>query len=204
MGYWPQADLARAPLAVLGCNVPEGADFDSVFPLDWEVSGSGAATWRPSGTDSGECGQTNQTGSSGDAACVTYDGSLDGAASSLVSPWFSLANSTSVSLAYRGAYAEAPSNPSSQLVLEVTTDGATWAPLLSWTSNQGTSGGKAVTLDLAAYAGLPRVQLRWRFAAAAGVLAGAQIDEVRLVCGPFLFSDGFETGLTTHWSAESP
>ena len=32
----------------------------------------------------------------------------------------------------------------------------------------------------------------------------AQIDDVELICGPRIFSDGFESGLTTHWSADSP
>ena len=32
----------------------------------------------------------------------------------------------------------------------------------------------------------------------------AQIDDVELICGPRIFSDGFESGLTTHWSATAP
>ena len=38
-----------------------------------------------------------------------------------------------------------------------------------------------------------------------GVEGGyAQVDDVELTCGPRIFADGFESGLTTHWSADSP
>jgi hypothetical protein len=37
---------------------------------------------------------------------------------------------------------------------------------------------------------------------AGGVEGGyAQVDDVELICGPGIFTDGFESGLTTHWSA---
>lgn len=40
---------------------------------------------------------------------------------------------------------------------------------------------------------------------AGGVEGGyAQIDDVELLCGPRIFADGFESGLTTHWSADVP
>jgi hypothetical protein len=40
----------------------------------------------------------------------------------------------------------------------------------------------------------------------AGALDGgfAQVDDVELLCGPILFADGFDSGLTTHWSATVP
>ncbi|MEO8197436.1 MAG: hypothetical protein ABI689_12025 [Thermoanaerobaculia bacterium] len=38
---------------------------------------------------------------------------------------------------------------------------------------------------------------------AGGVEGGyAQVDEVEVICGPRIFTDGFESGLTTHWSAD--
>ena len=40
---------------------------------------------------------------------------------------------------------------------------------------------------------------------AGGVEGGyAPIDDVELLCGPRIFADGFESGLTTHWSADVP
>jgi hypothetical protein len=203
VGYWPNTgEGARAQLAALGCNGDSAAAFDPAFPLDWEVTGSGSAVWKLSGTIGGECGVANSTGSSGHSACVVYNGAFDGAASSLSSPWFSLSRQTSAMLAFRGVYAESPSNVSSHLVLEITSDGSSWSPILDWTSAHGVGGGEAVQVDLSTYAGQPRVRLRWRFAMASGVTGGAQVDEVKVVCGPFLFADGFETGFTTHWPAE--
>lgn len=40
----------------------------------------------------------------------------------------------------------------------------------------------------------------------AGGLEGghAQFDDIELVCGPVLFADGFDSGWTTHWSADVP
>lgn len=202
-GVWPlESNFGLAQLAVLGCNVEGGEDFDPGFPLDWEVAGSGAAAWRLSGTGGGECGVANETGGPGDAACAVYDGSLDGAASNLISPWFSLASQTNATLSYRAKYSEQV-NAGSALTLEATTDGITWVPLLTWATSHASAGGEAVNVDLSGYSGSPRLRLRWRFSIADG-FAGAQVDEVRVDCAPFLFADGFETGLTTHWSAEAP
>jgi hypothetical protein len=208
VGTWPDggaspAYFANAALAAFACGLP-AEDFDPGFPLDWEVTGSGSF-WKSSGTGGSECGLANQTGSTGHAACVVYDGTLESAGSNLVSPWFSLAEVTSATLSYRGGYTEATSSPG-HLVLEITADGTTWAPVLDWTSSHGGVSGEAVSIDLLAHVtpGQPRVRLRWRFAGSNNVPAAAEIDDVRLTCGPFLFADGFESGLTTHWSAEAP
>ena len=56
-------------------------------------------------------------------------------------------------------------------------------------------------------AGSPPVELWFIHSTfAAGGLEGgyAQIDDVELLCGPILFADDFESGLTTHWSATAP
>ena len=56
-------------------------------------------------------------------------------------------------------------------------------------------------------AGSPPVELRFTHStfSAGGTEGGyAQIDEVELLCGPGIFTDGFESGLTTHWSADLP
>jgi hypothetical protein len=199
-GYWPkEAGFARAPLAGLGCNAAPGETFDAGFPLDWEIADSSGTTW----TLSDAC-EGNQTGGSGSSACVFKDEPIGAATTTLVSPWFSLAKASSASLAYRGVYAESSSDLSSALTLDVTVDGSNWEPEVDWGVDHGLGGGEAVTVDLAAYVGSPRVRLRWRFTAAHGIASLAQIDEVRLTCGPFLFSDGFESRLLTHWSASTP
>ncbi len=56
-------------------------------------------------------------------------------------------------------------------------------------------------------AGSPPVELWFTHStfSAGGVEGGyAQIDDVELLCGPRIFADGFESGLTTHWSADVP
>ncbi len=56
-------------------------------------------------------------------------------------------------------------------------------------------------------AGSPPVELWFTHStfSAGGVEGGySQIDDVELLCGPQLFTDGFESGLTTHWSATAP
>lgn len=203
MGFWPEpgaslpSSFGQVALAALGCNTPFEA-FEDAFPLDWEDDTPIHEGWALSGADG--CGAANSTGGSGDAACVVYDGSLEGIGANLVSPWLSLHGRSGATLRYRAAYSEQVSSGSS-LALQATTDGTTWAPLLTWSSSHAT--GEAVTVDLTPYAGAPRLRLRWRLSVATG-LAAAQVDEVRVECGPELFRDTFESGLTTHWSATVP
>ena len=78
-------------------------------------------------------------------------------------------------------------------------------PLLTWNGNHA---GEPVELDLnllaPPYSVSPPVELLIRhFTSSAGGLEGgyAQVDDIELVCGPLLFADDFESGLTTHWSA---
>lgn len=207
VGYWP-ADGAPLPatfgdvaLAAFGCNAA-GEEIDPHFPADWGTESAGGPGWLRSGA--GGCGVANGTGAAGESACLVRGATTLGLDASLVSPWFSLQSQTAAVLTYRAVYVDAPAS-SNRLDLEARTESSGWTPLLSWTSTHGQSGGEAVTIDLASYAAEPRVQLRWRYSVLQGDNGfGAQIDQIRLACSPYLFSDSFESRLTTHWSATAP
>jgi hypothetical protein len=75
--------------------------------------------------------------------------------------------------------------------------------LLEWSQAQSAT----VVLPLSLYFGNPLVELLFLHStqSGGGVEGGyAQIDDVELLCGPVLFADGFQSGLTTHWSATTP
>jgi hypothetical protein len=204
VGYWPgvfgpyYGDVA---LAALACNGP-AEEVDPRFPADWVNAATGGPGWLRSGA--GGCGVANATGAVGESACLLRGASTSQLVASFVSPWFSLLGQSSAALTYRAVYVDAPAS-SNRLDLEARTASAGWAPLLSWTTTHGNPGGEAVNVDLSGFANEPRVQLRWRYSVGKGDAGfGAQVDQVRLRCSPSLFSDTFESGLTTHWSAESP
>lgn len=94
------------------------------------------------------------------------------------------------------------------LLLQATLADTTVVPLLTW---QETHGGEMVevTLELALppFSGEVPIDLIFsHFTITAGGVEGgfAQVDDVEIRCGPGIFSDGFESGLTTHWSGEAP
>jgi protein-S-isoprenylcysteine O-methyltransferase Ste14 len=207
VGFWPvgggasPSNFGDVALAALRCNdYVEG--FDPQFPADWVNDSTGGPGWLRSGA--GGCGVANATAGGGEAACLVRGTPTLGLHANLVSPWFSLLGQSSASVAYRAAYADAAAS-SNRLDLEASTTGTSWTPLLTWTTTHGVPGGEQVTVDLSSFANEPRVRLRWRYSVDQGDDGnGAQIDQVRLECSPSLFSDGFESGLTTHWDAETP
>ena len=207
VGTWP-ADGSPSPatfgdvaLAAFGCNAA-GEEIDPHFPADWGNDATGGPGWLRSGA--GGCGVANATGAAGESACLVRGATTLGLDASLVSPWFSLQSQTAATLTYRAVYVDAPVS-SNRLDLEARTASSGWTPLLSWTTTHGQSGGEAVTIDLSSYAAEPRVQLRWRYSVPQGDAGfGAQVDRIRLTCAPHLFSDNFESRLTTHWSATAP
>jgi hypothetical protein len=202
LGFWPPAGqvLGDVALAALRCNGPV-EEIDPRFPADWTNDAAGGPGWLRSGAAG--CGVANATGAAGESACLVRGASTAQLGASLVSPWFSLLGESSAELSYRAIYIDAPAS-SNRLDLEARTTAA-WAPLLSWTTTHGNPGGELVNVDLSGFANEPRIQLRWRYSVNKGDAGfGAQVDQVRLRCSPYLFSDAFESGLTTHWSAESP
>ena len=206
VGYWP-ADGGQSPstfgdvaLAALRCN-DDVEEIDPQFPADWVNDSTGGPGWLRSGA--GGCGVANGTGGSGEAACLVRGATTLGLDASLVSPWFSLLGQSSASVSYRAVYVDAAAS-SNRLDLEARTEsppGRRSSPGRRRTASRRRSGdGRSL-------------ELRERAARAAALaLLGRPRRRryrrpgrpVRLVCSPNLFSDSFESGLTTHWDAEAP
>jgi hypothetical protein len=209
VGSWPEStvihDFANATLATLGCNAGI-EDFDPWIGADWERSHvAGTVDWILTG--GGGCTVPNSTGGAGRAACLEHVTS-DPAAAFLDSQAVSLAAAAAAELRFRANLEVEPGWAG--LVVEASADGgASWSEtLLDWSEDHGTPGGpgESVVLALpAALLGEPDVRFRFIFSAApASPAAFAQLDDLHLTCGPGLFADGFESGLTTHWSATFP
>ncbi len=200
-------------LASVGCNTgPQ--DFGSGdpqigLPLDWssEVVGSGQG-WQqslpPFYGDPVFC-DGNDTGGTGAAACVAnFFYSSPDTYSRLHMP-LSLAGQTSATVRARALFVMDPNGQGGEDYLSIYLARLVGPgdELLFW---NGQSQGGTVTLPLS-LAGSPPVELLFNHSTdfAGGQEGGfAQIDDVELLCGPILFADGFESGLTTHWSATVP
>lgn len=170
------------------CNAP-AEDFEGgVPPAGWSVQ-----TAQPNGPQwttiaaSGETG--NYTNGAGEAATASSDafgtGEFD---TSLVTPEFDLTGVGSAMLYYTANY----QNYSGYdfLDVDISADGgATWTNLLSWNEDHGTfraQPGEDVAIDLSAYAGQSGLMLRYHYydPNTGDYDWYAQLDDVRLGCGP--------------------
>jgi hypothetical protein len=178
------------PPFALTCN-GEIADFDTGMPSGWWVidnEGFGVVWTTIAG--SGESG--NYTGGAGDAATASsdrsgsmqYDTELRTASFDLVG-WLP---SDQVTLNYLANYQNYLSQD--YLDLDISSDGgSTWTTLLSWNEDHGgfrNPPGEAVSIDLAPYAGMTGLQLRWHYYDPTTYDYDwyAQIDEAGLSCIP--------------------
>jgi len=209
------SSFANVLVATLGCNAPTET-FDDVPESTWSVTdnaGSGLV-WTATGGSGypSDCAEDNYTGGSGSAACTS--GQAFGPApfdTQLISSPFRLDGFSSASLRFQANYQDLLSG-GDVLTVEVSDDlGSSWIPLLSWDEGHGTynsAPGESVELDLSSFVGATApLQVRWTYADPNLWFLGAyyaQIDDVELRCGPEIFRDGFETGLTSHWSAQAP
>ena len=201
-------------LASGGCNTgPQ--DFGSGdpqlgLPLDWtsEVSFGSGQGWvqslPPSYGDPVFC-QSNDTGGAGGAACVANVFSTSANTVSLLRMPLTLAGQTSATVRSRAVLVVDPNGSGANDLLrsDVLRQDATTENAFFW---QGQDQSATVVLPLT-LGGSPPVELWFIHStfAAGGVEGGyAQLDDVELFCGPVLFADGFESGLTTHWSATAP
>ena len=151
--------------AGFGCNTPAEGFEAGVPPSGWSV-----VSLEPTGPVWGNlagCGEGgNYTNGSGDVACVSSDifgiGEFD---TELRTPVLDLSPWVTAQLTYTASYANFAG--SDFFDVDISTDGgATWGNLLSWNEDHGgfrLPPGEDVVLDLAAYAGLPNVQLRWHY-----------------------------------------
>jgi len=195
-------------LASGGCNTGPQT-FNSGLPLDWTsliYIGSGQG-WQQSSlfADPVFC-QDNVTGGSGTSACAAN--AFYTSAHTEADLHMPLPVSAQSTATVRFLASLAQGAPFDALVATTLEQDLTYNNLFFW---QADHAGQPVALqmDLASppYLGNPPLELLFAHitSTAGGVEGGyAQIDDVELTCGPVLFADGFESGLTTHWSASAP
>lgn len=179
--------LTVLPPFVLSCNGPV-ADFNNGIPSGWPVLdniGNGIVWTTMDASGEGE----NYTGGDGDAATASSDraGALAFDTELRTYPfelsrW--LPNDT-VTLNYLVNYQNFAFRDF--LDLDISSDGgATWTTLLSWNEDHGSfrnPPGESVDIDLAAYAGVSDLQLRWRYYDPLDRRDWyAQVDDASLAC----------------------
>jgi hypothetical protein len=196
-------------LASGGCNTgPQ--DFGSGdpligLPLDWSshlLSGAGPSWVQSPPQHYGDqvfC-QSNETGGAGAAACVANALATTATVDAVLSTLLPVAGQESATLRLRALFEVGP--VSDRLSVWTTRPNDYPDNLLAWSQAQSAT----VVLPLT-HSGSPLVELLFLHStqSGGGVEGGhAQIDDVELLCGPVLFADGFQSGLTTHWSATTP
>ncbi len=205
------ADFRNLVLDAPRCNVGN-EDFDSglsaaALPLEWATavpSGSGQG-WIKSATfgDPDLC-QANGTSGSGTAACVANGFYGAAASTATLRMPMTVVGQSQVYAYFLFTFEIGAPNDTLAFGFEFA-DGSTTTTLtydFSWPPPGGATG-TVVPLP----AGNPPVAMLFTHhtATGGGVEWGyANIDNVRLVCNPLLFTDDFESGLTTHWTTTSP
>jgi hypothetical protein len=203
-------DFRNLVLASGGCNTgPQtlGSGDPLVgLPLDWtgENTAGGGPGWVQSPPaqfgDPVFC-EGNDTGGTGGAACVSNFSCTQPRTDSLLRMPLALAGMTAATVRARAVLQVADLHEYLDIsVRRLDTSGNS---LLFWLDQS-----QNASVDLwIPVAGSPPVELWFvhsTFSAGGAEGGYAQIDDVELVCGPAVFGDGFESGLTTHWSADAP
>ena len=164
--------------AVLVCD-DFSTDFEAGIPGDWTViddsAGGGGIDWTTT-VDAANCGISNLTGGSGEAACADSDAGGAGSPAydtQLISPAFDLSDASYASLDFRAYYREYSGSDFFDVDIW---DGASWSNLLHWDE---THSGTELSFDLASYIGQSDLQVRFRYAGP-GWDWYAQVDDVSL------------------------
>jgi hypothetical protein len=203
------ADYQNFVLASIGCNTGV-LNLDSGLPLDWTPhhTYSGPGGWVASGP-SGDpvfCDEPQQ-GPGGSAACVSdYDYPLPQLESYLDAP-IAVTGFTTASIRFLGTLVQG--HPSAFLSLLTYSGAAFRDNPMTWQQSHTTESViLELALDQAPYGdGFQPDRLSWYHSPwlAGGVEGGyAQVDDFELRCGPLLFLDDFDSGLSTHWSTTAP
>ncbi|MDQ1347387.1 MAG: hypothetical protein QG573_757 [Acidobacteriota bacterium] len=204
------ADFRNVVLASGGCNTgPQ--DFGSGdplvgLPLDWtseNTTGGGPGWVQAPPAQFGDpvfC-QANDTGGAGGAACIANFFCTAPRTDSLLRMPLALEGMTAATVRVRGVLQVA--GPHEYLDFGIRRLDTSGNSLLFWLDEN-----RNETVELSIpVAGSPPVEFWFTHSTFSdgGVEGGyAQVDDVELTCGPRIFADGFESGLTTHWSADSP
>ena len=202
------ADFRNLVLASGGCNTgPQrfGSGDPLVgLPLDWtsENTAGGGPGWvqaAPAQFGDPVFCQANDTGGAGGAACISNFFCTAPRTDSLLRMPLALEGMTAANVRVRASLTVGA--PNEYLDIGIRRLDTTGNSLLFWLDEN-----RNETVDLwIPVAGSPPVELWFTHStfSAGGVEGGyAQVDDVELLCGPRIFTDGFESGLTTHWSAD--
>lgn len=202
------ADFRNLVLASGGCNTgPQrfGSGAPLVgLPLDWtsENTTGGGPSWvqaAPAQFGDPVFCQANDTGGDGGSACISNFSCTAPRTDSLLRMPLALEGETLASVRARASLTVG--GPAEYLDVGIRRLDTSGNSLLFWFEEN-----RNETIDLSIpVAGSPPVELWFTHStfSAGGVEGGySQLDDVELLCGPRLFGDGFESGLTTHWSAD--
>jgi hypothetical protein len=199
-------------LASGGCNTgPQDFGQSPVIglPLDWTgvVDIGTGLGWQQSEQDhEPELCLGNLTGGSGSAACVATGGYTSVEGEALLMLPLSVPEQSIVTVRFLANLQQMQAADAFGVLRRL--QSLTLGSLLLW-QEQHLAEQVEVTMDLNSppYLGNPPIELIFgHYTSSAGTQEGgyAQVDDVELLCGPVLFSDAFESGLTTHWTADSP
>lgn len=208
------ADFRNLVLASGGCNTgPQGFGTGATqpaLPLDWstDLGGGSGEAWVQSAVDGDQfyCGM-NVTGGAGATACVTNVHYTSPEAEAFLRLPLALAGQATAAVRLRANFQSGAA--ADYLAFGARYEQIPFFSQLLWQASHGDPGGPGVELELALSLftnNLPLELVLWHHTTVAGSLDGgfAQVDDVELLCGPILFADGFDSGLTTHWSATVP
>ena len=197
-------------LASGGCNTgpQEFGSGDPLvgLPLDWtsENTAGGGPGWvqaPPAQFGDPVFCQANDTGATGGSACISNFFCTAPRTDTLLRTPLALEGETAATVRVRASLSVGAAHEYLDIgIRRLDTSGNS---LLFWLDEN-----RNETVELwIPVAGSPPVELWFTpstFSAGGSAGGYAQIDDVELLCGPRIFSDGFESGLTTHWSADAP
>ncbi|MCC7362583.1 MAG: hypothetical protein IT317_24085 [Anaerolineales bacterium] len=168
---------------LFGCNAPPRT-FETGLPGSWSVedlsAGEAGIDWTTT-ADTVNCGLSNLTGGTGEAACADRDFAgppdLPAYDTTLVSNLFDLTHALTATLHFSAFYNDF-SGGADLFRVEVH-NGTMWATELTWNEDHV---GEDVALDLSSYKGLAGLRIRFRYSGADWDWY-AQVDDVSLSCG---------------------
>lgn len=197
-------------LASGGCNTgPQrfGSGAPAVgLPLDWtaELALGGGVGWEQSGLDGDQyyCGY-NVTGGSGAAACAADVHYTTTAAQARLFMPTSLAAQGTASLRFWVNFQSGAPDDFFSLFYQFADGSTPFGSTIYGDLGEPGGPGYLIETPLPSQGTLPVNVIFGHGTSVGGGLDGgfAQLDDVELSCGPLLFADGFDSGLTTHWSA---
>jgi len=180
-------DLALFPLAVVLADDVEGGNIGWTAQAPWAITTEAANSPTHSWTDS---------------PGGPYAANAD---TSLTSPALDLGGLSGTRLAFRHIYDFEPGFDGG--AVEVSTDGAVWTRLRTYSAQDQTATWELVELDLPMLDGSPQARVRFRLTADGGLQRdGWHVDDIEISAGTAtaLFADDFESGDTSAWTTTVP